>query len=140
MKIRDLQTQITDILNGIEELVQGRCKAFAEDSLTVLNDVTQQLQLNKGVAIIVLTPKATGAGRTADGGIKLDCRVSIKCMEIRAINEKAQSRMTSLQAAETIALELDDETLSFVDIVESIDKQLGVLVNTVNFDCSITLN
>ena len=140
MKIRDLQTQITDILNGIEELVQGRCKAFAEDSLTVLNDVTQQLQLNKGVAIIVLTPKATGAGRTADGGIKLDCRVSIKCMEIRAINEKAQSRMTSLQAAETIALELDDEELSFVDIVESIDKQLGVLVNTVNFDCSITLN
>lgn len=140
MKIRDLQTQITDILNGIEELVQGRCKAIAEDSLTVLNDVTQQLQLNKGVAIIVLTPKATGAGRTADGGIKLDCRVSIKCMEIRAINEKAQSRMTSLQAAETIALELDDETLSFVDIVESIDKQLGVLVNTVNFDCSITLN
>lgn len=116
MKIRDLQTQITDILNGIEELVQGRCKAFAEDSLTVLNDVTQQLQLNKGVAIIVLTPKATRAGRTADGGIKLDCRVSIKCMEIRAINEKAQSRMTSLQAAETIALELDDETLSFVDI------------------------
>ena len=71
MKIRDLQTQITDILNGIEELVQGRYKAFAEDSLTVLNDVTQQLQLNKGVAIIVLTPKATGAGRTADGGIKL---------------------------------------------------------------------
>ena len=140
MKIRDLQTQITDILNDIEELVQGRCKAFAEDSLTVLNDVTQQLQLNKGVAIIVLTPKATGAGRTADGGIKLDCRVSIKCMEIRAINEKAQSRMTSLQAAETIALELDDETLSFVDIVESIDKQLGVLINTVNFDCSITLN
>ena len=140
MKIRDLQTQITDILNGIEELVQGRCKAFAEDSLTVLNDVTQQLQLNKGVAIIVLTPKATGAGRTADGGIKLDCRVSIKCMEIRAINEKAQSRMTSLQAAETIALGLDDETLSFVDIVESIDKQLGVLVNTVNFDCSIPLN
>ena len=140
MKIRDLQTQITDILNDIEELVQGRCKAFAEDSLTVLNDVTQQLQLNKGVAIIVLTPKATGAGRTADGGIKLDCRVSIKCMEIRAINEKAQSRMTSLQAAETIALELDDETLSFLDIVESIDKQLGVLINTVNFDCSITLN
>ena len=140
MKIRDLQNQITDILNGVEELVQGRCKAFAEDSLTVLNDVTQQLQLNKGVAIIVLTPKATGAGRTADGGIKLDCRVSIKCMEIRALNEKAQSRMTSLQAAETIALGLDDETLSFVDIVESIDKQLGVLTNTVNFDCSITLN
>ena len=108
--------------------------------LQLVDDVTQQLQLNKGVAIIVLTPKATGAGRTADGGIKLDCRVSIKCMEIRAINEKAQSRMTSLQAAETIALELDDETLSFVDIVETIDKQLGVLVNTVNFDCSITLN
>ena len=37
-------------------------------------------------------------------------------MEIRAINEKSQSRITSLQAAETIALELDDETLSFVDI------------------------
>ena len=100
MKIYELQKRIVDALNGVEELIQGGCKAIAEDSLTVLNDVTQQLQLNKGVAIIVLTPKATGAGRTADGGIKLDCRVSIKCMEIRAINEKAQSRMTSLQAAE----------------------------------------
>ena len=140
MKIRDLQNQIADLLNGAEELVQGRCKAFAEDSLTVLNDVTQQLQLNKGVAIVVLTPKATGTGRTDDGGIKLDCRVSIKCMEIRALNEKAQSRMTTLQAAETIALGLDGEALSFVDIVESLDHQRGILANTVNFDCTITLN
>lgn len=140
MKIRDLQNQIADLLNGAEELVQGRCKAFAEDSLTVLNDVTQQLQLNKGVAVVVLTPKATGAGRTADGGIKLDCRVSIKCMEIRALNDKAQSRMTSLQAAENIALLLDGEIFTFVDIVETIDHQRGVLVNTVNFDCTITLN
>lgn len=140
MKIHEIQEKITEALNGDETLIQGRCKAFAEDSLTVLNDVTQQLQLNKGVAIVVLTPKATGAGRTADGGIKLDCRVSIKCMEIRALNEKAQSRMTSLQAAETIALGLDGEALSFVDIVESLDHQRGILANTVNFDCTITLN
>ncbi len=140
MKIRDLQNQIADLLNDDETLIQRRCKAFAEDSLTVLNDVTQQLQLNKGVAIVVLTPKATGTGRTDNGGIELDCRVSIKCMEIRALNEKAQSRMTSLQAAETIALLLDGEIFTFVDIVETIDHQRGVLVNTVNFDCSITLN
>jgi hypothetical protein len=139
MKIRDLQNKIADALNGCEELQQGHCKAFAEDTLTVLNDVREQLQLNKGVAIVVLTPKATGTGRTDDGGIELDCRVSIKCMEIRAINEKAQSRMTSLQAAENIALLLDSETLSFVNIEESIDHQRSVLVNTVNFDCSITL-
>ena len=140
MKIHEIQEKIAEALNDDETLIQRRCKAFAEDSLTVLNDVTQQLQLNKGVAIVVLTPKATGAGRTADGGIKLDCRVSIKCMEIRALNEKAQSRMTSLQAAETIALLLDGEIFTFVDIVETIDHQRGVLVNTVNFDCSITLN
>ena len=140
MKIHEIQEKITEALNGDETLIQGRCKAFAEDSLTVLNDVTQQLQLNKGVAVVVLTPKATGAGRTADGGIKLDCRVSIKCMEIRALNEKAQSRMTALQAAETIALGLDGEALSFVDIVESLDHQRGILANTVNFDCTITLN
>lgn len=140
MKIHEIQENITEALNGDETLIQGRCKAFAEDSLTVLNDVTQQLQLNKGVAVVVLTPKATGAGRTADGGIKLDCRVSIKCMEIRALNEKAQSRMTALQAAETIALGLDGEALSFVDIVESLDHQRGILANTVNFDCTITLN
>ena len=140
MKIHEIQEKIAEALNGAEELVQGRCKAFAGDSLTVLNDVTQQLQLNKGVAVVVLTPKATGTGRTDNGGIELDCRVSIKCMEIRALNEKAQSRMTSLQAAETIALLLDGEIFTFVDIVETIDHQRGVLVNTVNFDCSITLN
>lgn len=139
MKIHEIQEKITEALNGDETLIQGRCKAFAEDSLTVLNDVTQQLQLNKGVAIVVLTPKATGTGRT-DDGIELDCRVSIKCMEIRALNEKAQSRMTSLQAAETIALGLDGKALSFVDIVESLDHQRGILANTVNFDCTITLN
>ena len=71
MKIKELQKKIADALNGVEELIQGGCKAIVEDSMTVIADVQKQLQLNKGVAIIVLTPKATGAGRTADGGIKL---------------------------------------------------------------------
>lgn len=85
MKIHELQEKIIETLNDDETLIQRRCKAYAEESLTVLNDVTQQLQLNKGVAIVVLTPKATGTGRTDDGGIELDCRVSTKCMEIRAL-------------------------------------------------------
>ena len=41
MKIHELQEKITETLNDDETLIQGRCKAFAEDSLTVLNDVTQ---------------------------------------------------------------------------------------------------
>ena len=31
MTIREIQKQIADALNGVEALVQGGCKAFAED-------------------------------------------------------------------------------------------------------------
>jgi hypothetical protein len=37
MKIRELQQKIADALNGVEELIQGGCKAFAENSMTVMS-------------------------------------------------------------------------------------------------------
>ena len=32
MTIREIQKKIADALNGVEELVQGGCKALAEDA------------------------------------------------------------------------------------------------------------
>ena len=37
MKIREFQQKIAEALNGVEELVQGGCKALAEDSLSIVN-------------------------------------------------------------------------------------------------------
>lgn len=138
MRLIDLQNAIKAVLDGNEALMQGGCKAIVEDSLTVAQDVQTQLQLSKGVALVVTTPRATFSGDEADGGISVDCRVAVRCMEIRAASEK-QTRITSLEAAQEIALALNGPEYSFVNIEEQIDRQTGVLVNTANFDTTIIL-
>ena len=55
MKIKELQQKIADALNGVEELVQGGCKAFAEDSREVYKESDQYIQKGK-IAVVVVTP------------------------------------------------------------------------------------
>ena len=38
MKIRELQEYLSDRLNTVKALVQGGCKAFAEDTRTVYDE------------------------------------------------------------------------------------------------------
>ena len=51
MKIREFQTSLADHLNAVEELVQGGCRAIAEDAMNVISEVETQLQTAGGVAI-----------------------------------------------------------------------------------------
>ena len=55
-EIKEQQEKIAEALNGVEEIVQGGCKAFAEDSMTVVNDTAQQLTSKADVAICIVTP------------------------------------------------------------------------------------
>ena len=43
MTISEIQKKIADALNGVEALVQGGCKAFAEDAQDVFFEVKQAL-------------------------------------------------------------------------------------------------
>ena len=57
MTIREIQKQIADALNGVEALVQGGCRAFAEDAQDVLFEVRQTLEAGN-VCAVVATPRA----------------------------------------------------------------------------------
>lgn len=135
MKIRELQQKIADALNGVEELVQGGCRAFAEDSMTVLNDIAQQLTSKAGVAICIVTPTVTKNGEAA-GGIAAEFAVAVQCSEKPELNRKQPGHMTALDAAEIVALSLDGEQFSFVDIRQTGDAATRTVTATANFNFS----
>ena len=135
MKIRELQQKIADALNGVEELVQGGCRAFAEDSMTVQNDISQQLTRKASVAICIVTPTATKNG-AASGGIAAECAVAVQCSEKPELNRKKPGHLTALDAAEIVALSLDGEQFSFVDIRQTGDQATRTVTASANFNFS----
>ena len=138
MKIREFQQKIAEALNGVEELVQGGCKALAEDTLSIVNDVTIQLQTASGVAIVVTTPKLTRNGCSA-GAIPADTRLAIRCIEKPALNRKKTGHLTALDAAEIVAQCLDGEQFNFAEIAQTSDQRTGTLTAEVTFNTEIHL-
>lgn len=65
MTIKDLQEQLAHRLNSVEELIQGGCKAFAEDNRTVYDEAAEYVN-GGGVAIVVVTPELARAGDRND--------------------------------------------------------------------------
>ena len=119
MKIKDFQLKIAAALNTVEALVQGGCKALAEDLLTVSDDVRTQLATVGGVAIVVTTPNLNRNGCTA-GAIPVETRLSVKCMEI-------------------VAHSLDGTQFNFAAMNQTADRQSGVLTVSVDFNTTIHL-
>ena len=138
MKIREFQEKIVDAINTVEELVQGGCKALAEDTLSIVNDVALQLQTNSGVAIVVTTPKLTRNGCVA-GAIPADTRLAIRCIEKPALNRKKTGHLTALDAAEIVAQCLDGEQFNFAEIAQTSDQRTGTLTAEVTFNTEIHL-
>lgn len=132
MRIRELQKKIADALNGVEELVQGGCMVFPEDSMTVYNDIAQQLTNQAGVAICVVTPEVTKDG-AAQGGIACEFVLDIQCSEKPALNRKKSGHMTALDAAEIVALKLDGDQFSFRDIRQTANVATGTVIATASF-------
>ena len=138
MKIREFQEKIVDAINTVEELVQGGCKALAEDTLSIVNDVALQLQTNSGVAIVVTTPKLTRNG-CASGTIPADTRLAIRCIEKPAQNREDPGHLTALDAAEIVAQCLDGEQFNFAEIAQTSDQRTGTLTAEVTFNTEIHL-
>ena len=138
MKIREFQQKIADALNGVAELVQGGCKALAEDTLSIVNDVALQLPTNSSVAIVVTTPKLTRNGCAA-GTIPADTRLAIRCIEKPAQNREDPGHLTALDAAEIVAQCLDGEQINFAEIAQTSDQRTGTLTAEVTFNTEIHL-
>ena len=138
MKILNFQTQIANALNTVDELVQGGCKAFAEDSLSILRDVETQLQQSSGVAIVVTTPRLNRSGCAADA-LPCDGALEIRCIELPALNRDNTGNLTALDAAEIVAGALDGDEFNFSTIDQRIDERTGTITVTVSFNTSLYL-
>ncbi len=137
MTIKELQQQVADALNGVEELVQGGCKAFAEDSRTVYNEADAWVNAGK-VALVVVTPDIQRSGDSA-AGIPADAQLLVQCSERPALASKQQGVIRALDAAEIAMHALDGSQLCWLSTRQTIDMQKAVLTATATFATTVTL-
>lgn len=156
MKIKEFQEAIAKELNTLDELVQGGCKAFAEDSREVYKESDQHIQKGK-VAIVVVTPdmQRNGAniirraGEQAEQGkgsesastaIPAETQLLIQCSEKPTVARVQPGVMTALDAAEIVMYALDGSQFCWLSTRQTIDRQAGVLTATVTFATTIHLS
>ena len=138
MKIKELQQAIVDALNGVEELIQGGCKAFAEDSRTVYNEADQHIQKGK-IAVVVVTPDMQRNGDTP-GALPAETQLLIQCSEKPMAARVQPGVITALDAAEIVMHALDGSQCCWLSTRQTIDRQAGVLTATVTFATTIHLS
>lgn len=140
MKISELQEYLKDRLNEVEALVQGGCKAFAEDTRTVY-DESAQFMSEGGVAVVVVTPKFARNGSRADG-IPCESRLLIRCMEKPPVAAENPNALRALDAAEIVAHALDSDVFLFQDIEQTVSTDRdgnSVVTATATFSTTIHL-
>lgn len=137
-RILEFQRAVADRLNGVEALVQGGCKALAEDALDALAQVREQLETAGGVAVVVTTPRLDRSGCAAEG-IPCAARLDVRCVERPALNRDAPGHLTALDAAAIVARELDGGAFGFRSIDQRADERTGAVAATASFDTAIYL-
>lgn len=137
-RILEFQRAVADRLNGVEELVQGGCRALAEDALDALAQVREQLEAAGGVALVVTTPRLDRSGCAADA-IPCGARLDVRCVERPALNRDAPNHLTALDAAAAVARELDGADFGFRGIEQRADERTGTVAATASFDAAINL-
>ena len=138
MTVKELQTSVADALNGVGELVQRGCKAFAEDTRTVYAEADQWVACGK-VALVVVTPDMTRNGDAA-GGIPAETQLLVQCSEKPALASKQPGVIRALDAAEIAMHALDGSQFCWLSTRQTIDRQAGVLTATVTFATTIHLS
>lgn len=138
MRIRQLQQQIVEGLNGVETLVQHRCKAFAEDALTVQNAVGNAVTGAGEIAIVVVTPRGERDGDGCEAGVPVSLHVALRCIESPALRGRRDG-FTALDAAEEAIHALDGNVLAFASIEQTADARTGTVTVSANFEISVIL-
>lgn len=137
MKIRDLQEYLKDRLNGVQELVQGCCKAFAEDTREVYEASNAWID-GGNIAIVIVTPDLRRNGCAANG-IPVDGQILVRCIEKPALASSNANAIRALDAAEIVAHALDDRSIEFQDIKQTVDRMTGTITATATFSTTIQL-
>ena len=138
MTIRDLQKHVATALNGVETLVQGGCKVFAEDMLTTQNDLNNAVATAGRIAVVVVTPRFERDASGCDGGLPAGCELRVACIEAPALRGR-RNGFTALDAAEAVAHALDSESIEWRSIEQTADERRGVLTATAEFGISTIL-
>ena len=138
MKIKEFQEAIAKELNALDELVQGGCKAFAEDSREVYKESDQHIQKGK-IAVVVVTPDMQRNGDTP-GALPAETQLLIQCSEKPAVARVQPGVITALDAAEIVMHALDGSQFCWLSTRQTIDRQAGVLTATVTFATTIHLS
>lgn len=138
MKIKEFQEAIAKELNTLDELVQGGCKAFAEDSRKVYKESDKHIQEGK-IAVVVVTPDMQRNGDTP-GALPAETQLLIQCSEKPAVARVQSGVITALDAAEIVMHALDGSQFCWLSTRQTIDRQTGVLTATVTFATTIHLS
>ena len=138
MKIKEFQEAIAKELNTLDELVQGGCKAFAEDSREVYKESDKHIQEGK-IAVVVVTPDMQRNGDTP-GALPAETQLLIQCSEKPQVARVQPGVITALDAAEIVMHALDGSQFCWLSTRQTIDRQAGVLTATVTFATTIHLS
>lgn len=137
MKIRELQDYVKDRLNAVEALVQGGCKAFAEDTRSVYDESNQWISGGK-VALVVVTPDMTRNG-IAEDGIPMDTKLLVRCVEMAPV-ASASNAIRALDAAEIVGHELDGSVFNWESVRQTADERTKTITATATFNITIHLS
>ena len=138
MTIRDLQKHVATALNGVETLVQGGCKVFAEDMLTTQNDLNNAVATAGRIAVVVVTPRFERDASGCNGGLPAGCELRVACIEAPALRGR-RNGFAALEDAEAVAQALDSESIEWRSIEQTADERRGVVTATADFGISILL-
>lgn len=137
MTIRELQEAVKDALNGVEELVQGGCRAFAEDVRATYDETEPWISGGK-VAIVVVTPRMERNGDCKDA-IPADTRLLVRCVEKSPVARVQPGVIRALDAAEIAMHALDGDRLCWVETDQTADRKSGVITATATFLTTVRL-
>lgn len=140
MTVLEFQRAIAAALNADATLLQGGCRAFAEDALDVEQEAARHLQEAGGVAIVVMTPRMKRGGTPQSGGLHCVCEgLTVEACEIPAVNRLRPGAMTALDAAMRASLVLEARGIPWVGTVQD-DIGGGALAARATFDTDFTFN
>lgn len=137
MKISELQDYVKDRLNKVEALVQGGCKAFAEDTRSVYDESNQWISGGK-VALVVVTPDMTRNG-IAEDGIPMETKLMVRCVEMAPVASSSHA-MRALDAAEIVGHELDGPVFNWESVRQTADERTKTITATATFNVTIHLS
>jgi len=136
--IRDLQKHVATALRGVEALVQGGCKVFAEDMLTTQDALNNAVATAGRIAVVVVTPRFERDASGCDGGFPAGCDLRVACIEAPSQRGR-RNGFTALDAAEAVAHALDSDSIEWRSIEQTADERRGVVTATADFGISILL-